>query len=141
MAKLTLEILTAVLIAAGAYDVPPSLILGVIEVESNFSPFALGDYVKGQPQSLGLMQLHIGGGAGTYYPAAFLLEVKNNVAIGTRYLAACLKAFDGDLQKGVSAYNQGIQGVKDRGWEFNKPYVDRVLEAQKNYLAFDQISR
>jgi len=141
MATLTLEILSAVLIAAGAYDVPPSLILGVIEIESNFSPFALGDYIQGTPQSLGLMQLNIGGGAGTHYPIAFLLEVKNNVALGTRYLAACLEAFEGDVMKGVSAYNQGIQGVKDRGWEFNKPYVDKVLEAQKKYLIFDQLSR
>jgi len=139
MAHISLAILAAVIAAANTYSVPPSLILAVIEVESNFNPFALGDYQEGLPQSLGLMQLNVAGGTGTHYPAAFLLDINNNVMLGARYLAACLKAFDGDVHKGVSAYNQGIQGVKDRGWEFNKAYVEKVLEAQKKYTPFDQV--
>ena len=141
MAQITVAILTAAVAAARVYDVPPSLILAVIEVESNFESFVLGDYKDGVPHSWGLMQLHDAGGAGSFYPAGFLLDTNNNVMLGTRYLAACLKAFPDDLKTGVSAYNQGITGAKQRGWEFNKPYVDKVLEAQKKYLVFDQILR
>jgi len=109
------------------YDVEAALIRAIIMQESSGNPNALGDYDSaGVPHSFGLMQLY-DKGAGAGYSPAFLLVIDNNVSIGTRYLKSCLDAFPGDLKTGISAYNQGIGGARDRGWTHNRAYVESVL--------------
>jgi soluble lytic murein transglycosylase-like protein len=109
------------------YNVDADLIRAIIQVESGGNPNALGDYDSaGVPHSFGLMQLN-DKGAGAGYSRSYLLNVDNNVNLGTKYLKACLNAFPGDLKTGISAYNQGIGGARTRGWTYNRAYVERVL--------------
>ena len=109
------------------YGVDAALIRAIIQVESGGNPDAKGDYDSaGVPHSFGLMQLN-DKGAGAGYRPEYLLDTDNNVRLGTNYLKACIDAFPGDLKSAVSAYNQGITGVRIRGWTFNRAYVERVL--------------
>ena len=122
----------AIMKYARQFRVEPVLIAAVIKTESNFNPNAVGDLSIGG--SYGLMQLYIKG-AGAGHTIEELMDIDNNIRIGTQYLAGCLDAFDGNRWQGVSAYNQGIQGVKDRGWEFNSDYVGTVIRTHDQILA------
>lgn len=120
-------------LAAKAFDVPMFLILGVIDVESGFNIHALGDYdVEGHPHSFGLMQLH-DQGAGHGYSQDILLNPASNIFIGTNYLRACMNIYPNNLRLAISAYNQGMAGAAERGWGFNKGYVETVLARRSYY--------
>jgi len=130
------DIKNAVEQASEYYGVDENLIYAIIQQESGFNPNALGDKdAWGNPHSFGLMQLY-DKGAGAGYSPEYLLDIYNNVNIGTNYLKRCLDAFGGDIVMAVSAYNQGISGARVRGWTYNRDYVDSVLA---NYESFKGI--
>lgn len=94
--------------AAKSYDVDPLLVHSVIQVESNYNPYALSN--KGAE---GLMQL---------IPAtARRFGVKNsfnsrdNIDAGVRYLKY-LKNLFGDDRLALAAYNAGEAAVARYGW-------------------------
>lgn len=123
----SIQIENAISKYSAQYGVETALIRAIIQQESGGNPNAKGDYDSaGVPHSFGLMQLN-DKGAGAGYSREYLLDIDNNVNIGTKYLKGCLDAFGGDLKKGISAYNQGIGGVVSRGWTYNRAYVERVL--------------
>lgn len=101
-------------------------LLAIIQVESNFDLYALGDYdwfekynIKFRfPMSYGLCQLHLRG-AGSRYQGRpeQLLVPETNISIGASYLRECIQAFPGDSQRGISAYNQGITNARLADWQ------------------------
>jgi soluble lytic murein transglycosylase-like protein len=128
------HILTELTWASGEHGVAMATVLAVAMAESGMDPNALGDYTaEGIPESFGLMQLHVRG-AGYGYTREQLLDLHTNVDIGVRYLRACLDAFPGDLYTGLSAYNQGIGGAKERGWTFNRTAVERYIYWYERFL-------
>ena len=127
------NVLDALTGACQRHGVELALALGLSTVESGLDPNARGDYdAAGVPHSFGLMQLY-DAGAGYGHTPEELLNLDNNTEWGCSYLRACLDAFPGDIFTGVSAYNQGIGGARSRGWEFNAPYVRRVLDFRDQY--------
>lgn len=130
MPTIELAVLLAVNQACQEHDVPLSLALAVAWVESKWNPVAKGDYDEGgNPHSYGLFQLY-NQGAGVGLPSEQLLDLKKNSQLGVAYLKLCLKAFSDNRFAAISAYNQGVQGCRDRGWDFNREYVEAVLRAQ-----------
>ena len=108
------------------HGVAVELAEAIAMAESNYNPHALGDYKNGVPMSFGAMQCYLKGACSGLTPEqAAIPEVNINRCIA--YLRACLDAFPGDLKTAISAYNQGIGGARQRGWEFNRVYVERVL--------------
>jgi soluble lytic murein transglycosylase-like protein len=108
---------------AGVYQVPIELVEAVIEVESNWQPYAVSP--KG---AAGLMQL---------MPAtAVKLGVRNpfrieeNIRAGVRYLAWLMRLFGGDLRLVTAAYYAGEVPILARGLKYCSPdvysYVSRV---------------
>ena len=112
-----LHILRIVHQQATQADIPPELVLAVIDVESNFDRFAISDAF-----ALGLMQimpfwlqeLRIGDGD---FNELFSIDL--NVLLGCRILKYYLDMEDGDLVQGLARYN----GSTGRRW-----YADRVLD-------------
>jgi len=114
-------------------DIDVPLIAAIIDAESGFDPSALGDEDDaGEPQSFGLMQLHIEG-AGYGYDPKLLLNPAFNVLVGCRYLKYLKAVFPNNIKLQVSAYNQGPGGAAERGFSHNRGYVENVLNLSRKY--------
>jgi soluble lytic murein transglycosylase-like protein len=91
--------------AATEYDVEPSLISAVIQVESGFNETAISP--KG---ARGLMQLMPE--TGKRYGAIDLHDVRTNIFAGTAYLRDLLLMFDGRIDLALAGYNAGENAVR-----------------------------
>ncbi|MBI4557610.1 MAG: lytic transglycosylase domain-containing protein [Candidatus Hydrogenedentes bacterium] len=107
------------------YAVEESLVLAVIQAESDFDPYAVS-----RCGARGLMQLMPStaeemGVRDIYDPA-------QNIAGGTQYLARMLNLFDNDLPLALAAYNAGPETVKKyRGvppFAETKGYIQTVCD-------------
>ncbi len=109
------EILEAVHRQATRDDVPPELVLAVIDVESNFDRYAISS-----SSALGLMQVmpfwvkEVG-----RKDKNVLFNIDFNVLLGCRILKYYLDKEHGDIVKALERYN-GSRGRRD--------YADRVLD-------------
>ncbi len=109
------EILKAVHRQATLDDVPPELVLAVIDVESNFDRYAISS-----SSALGLMQVmpfwvkEVG-----RKDKNVLFNIDFNVLLGCRILKYYLDMEHGDFVKALERYN-GSRGRRD--------YADRVLD-------------
>jgi soluble lytic murein transglycosylase-like protein len=98
-----IELLTLVHLEAARAELPPELILAVIEVESNFDRYAVS--IAG---ALGLMQImpfwldEIG------RPDDNLLHTDTNLRYGCTILRFYLDKEDGDLQRALGRYNGSL---------------------------------
>jgi hypothetical protein len=111
--------------AANTYRLPPSLILSVIRMESNFVPWAVSP--KG---AMGLMQLMPGTAADLGVKDPFC--PRENIMGGSRYLRQLINCFDGSLPLAVAAYNAGPHRVVEAGHQVpeireTKQFVNKVL--------------
>lgn len=110
-----LDILRTVHEQATAVDLPPELVLAVIDVESNFDRYAIST-----ANALGLMQVmpfwikELG-----ETDMNRLFDVEFNVLLGCRILKYYLDMEDGDLIQALARYN----GSTGQRW-----YGDRVLD-------------
>ena len=133
-------ILTIVCVEVGTFFAcPPSLMLAIAKVESNFDLYALGDRdPQGIPHSFGPWQLN-DRGVGAGYSTEFLLDIHHGAYLTGKELVRLCKVFDCDYNKVIAAWRLGETGVKSRGWEAVKTYVEQVLEAREEYLLLDQV--
>lgn len=118
-------------------DVPPSLILAMIDVESTFDPCA--NSVKGAKGLMQVMPRRILGNAHVDSRFAFrghqFYDPHWNIQFGADYLGYLLERF-GDLDVALTAYNQGPTRVakKLRRRTFRgSSYARRVLDREKIY--------
>jgi hypothetical protein len=135
---LTLSILYALFVAFGTDDYkiaskitgcPEWILRGIVDTESEGTSGIVGKDGK----SIGLCQINESLHA--YYVKLFGTEYNVNDDLDSLILAGKLimyniKMFDGDLKKGIAAYNQGISGVKKNGAK--DAYVNRVF-AGRNF--------
>lgn len=109
---------------ASANGVDPSLLAGLVRVESNFNPNAvsrsgalgLGQLMPGTARELGVNPR----------------DPKQNLQGAAKYLRKMLDSFDGDLTAGLRAYNQGPgnqQRFPDGVSEEARSYPRKVLQA------------
>ncbi|MGI6084282.1 MAG: lytic transglycosylase domain-containing protein [Acetivibrionales bacterium] len=114
------------------FGLDPKLVRAVIKEESGFQPFALST-----SGAMGLMQLMPGTAEGLGVTDAYNIE--QNILGGTQYLYYQLKAFDGDLELALAAYNAGPNAVKKHGgippYTQTQNYVKKVLKSYEMYQA------
>jgi len=122
------------------YDVPVSLVLGVITRESAF-------YVKAQSPAgaQGLMQIipataqEISQDVGRRHYNIF--QIRHNIEFGAWYLRKMIDRFDGDVELAIRAYNCGptcVEMVTSGEWESGYPtetigYHEAVLMWMSRY--------
>lgn len=117
-------------------EVDPAILLGLIQVESNFNPDATNLNTNGTSDR-GLMQINSGTSKWLWgrafpeepYDVCKLYDPKINITLGTLYLQDMLIRY-GDIEKALTAYNKGPGGlerwVKKHG-TYNSGYSRSVL--------------
>ena len=108
---------------ANVYQVPVELVEAVIEVESDWQPYAVSP--KG---AAGLMQLMPATASRLGVRNRF--QIEENLRGGVEYLAWLMHLFRGDLRLVTAAYYVGERRILARGLEYSSPdvysYVSRV---------------
>jgi soluble lytic murein transglycosylase-like protein len=109
---------------AAQYDVSPTLVRAVIQVESNFNPNCVSN--KG---ARGLMQLMPG--TARRFGVTNIHDVEQNIHGGVRFLAYLMRLFNGDLPRVLAGYNAGENAVLKYGgippYEETSTYVVRAM--------------
>lgn len=115
---------------AHAYRVPVELVEAVIDVESDWNPYAVSP--KG---AVGLMQLMPSTAAAFRVRNRFW--VRDNIRGGVAYLAWLIHLFRGDLRLAMAAYFAGENQIAPRGLEYSSrqvyEYVSRVARRYKRW--------
>jgi soluble lytic murein transglycosylase-like protein len=116
--------------AAKAHGVDAALIHAVISAESGYNQFA-----RSPKGARGLMQLIPETGA--RYGATNLLDPRQNIEAGTRYLKDLMGMFGNDVRLVLAAYNAGEGAVMRYGnippYEETRQYVPKVMAYYKRY--------
>jgi soluble lytic murein transglycosylase-like protein len=101
---------------AQVYQVPVELVESVIDVESNWNPYAVSS--KG---AVGLMQLMPG--TALEFGVRNRFQVEDNVRGGVAYLAWLIQLFRGDLRLVMGAYVAGQDRMLSRGLAYSSREV------------------
>jgi soluble lytic murein transglycosylase-like protein len=113
---------------ARVYQVPVELVDAVIQVESNWNPYAVS--AKG---AAGLMQLMPE--AAVRFGVQDRFNIRENVRGGVAYLAWLIRLFKGDLRLAVAAYFVGESPILLRGLAYSSrqvfDYVSRVARVYR----------
>ena len=86
--------------AAGQHEVDPKLVHAIVQVESNYNPYAIS-----RRGARGLMQLITA--TARRFGVTDIFDPEENLGGGIRYLKYLMEMFDGDLQLSLAAYNAG----------------------------------
>ncbi|MGK0445692.1 MAG: soluble lytic murein transglycosylase-like protein [Bermanella sp.] len=113
--------------AASEHDLPPEMVLAVIQVESAFKPYALS-YVgaQGYMQVMPFWRNEIG------RPDDNLMDLKTNLRYGCAILAHYLKREKGNWTRALARYN----GSLGKTW-----YPEKVFNAWQKRWFVQNISR
>ncbi|WP_064604073.1 lytic transglycosylase domain-containing protein [Photobacterium sp. J15] len=111
------------------YDVPLSLVLGIIETESNFNPNAVSHKgAKGLMQLMDMNSRH-------WKIDPFIPE--QNIKVGTAMISRLLGKYQGNIDLALAAYNAGEGNVrKYRGippYRETQQYVIKVKRKMRKY--------
>lgn len=108
-----------------------ALLHAVVSVESGYDPKA-----RSRKGAVGLMQLMPA--TARRYGVADVLDPRQNLQAGARYLRDLLAQFNSDLNLALAAYNAGEKAVADHGnrippFRETEDYVPRVLAYYHKY--------
>jgi len=116
--------------AAGLYQIPEELVRAVIKVESDYDPQAVS-----RVGAQGLMQLMPE--TAQRMQVRDVMDPRENVLGGVRYLRVLANMFNGDLQLTLAGYNAGENAVVRHGgippFDETEDYVARVLGYYRRY--------
>ena len=112
---------------AHVYQVPVELVESVIDVESNWNPYAVSP--KG---AVGLMQLMPE--TALEFGVRNRFQVEDNMRGGVAYLAWLIQLFKGDLRLVMGAYVAGQDRMLSRGLDYSSREVyEYVLNVARQY--------
>jgi soluble lytic murein transglycosylase-like protein len=129
----------AIQAASAKHGVPAALIAAIIEAESGGRAAIIGR--SGPTRDVGLMQINPKAHPKYFRNNPDPTDPFRNVDYGTSLLRDNLRAFSGDLDKSIAAYNAGIGGVRRAAREgrdprevtYHRGYVDQVLKNLGKY--------
>ncbi|HEX5417742.1 MAG TPA: lytic transglycosylase domain-containing protein [Chloroflexota bacterium] len=129
-----------IIAAATARGLKPSIVAGLIDVESGGNPDATSpDNGPGLGHALGLMQVL----EGEFTPTQNGHDVETNLAVGCRVLRAKIDAFGGRLESGLAAYFGAVDqdgnptDATDLTGTSGKKYVALVLASAERFGELD----
>ena len=113
--------------AAEVYSIDENLLIAMAHKESTFNAAN-----RSRSGAVGLMQIMPSTGARYGLSVEQLLDPYINIGFGAMYISERIAAYNGDWEKGLSAYNQGSRSV-NRG-TYSTAYASRIMTA---YYAID----
>lgn len=131
---------------ADKYDLNPSLILSVIEVESNFNQWEVGSsrdrgYMQIIPATEKWLASDFGSELGLKYNPDRIFDPEYNIGLAAAYLNLLQTNYGDDYNRILSEYNRGPGNLKkyyQRNGTYSTSYSRKVLSAEKDYLAFNK---
>ncbi len=142
---LDLEASAALVHYVELYDLDYSLILSIIETESNFQP-----YLVGTSNDRGLMQIIpstekalvdlYGSTIGVDYNPNRIFEPDYNLGLGISYIAHLVNIYGMDEDKVLTAYNRGDGGMASyyaNYSTYSTPYSRSVIDRSTKYRELD----
>lgn len=130
---------------AEQFDLNPSLILAVIDLESNFKQFEVGGaqdrgYMQIIPSTEKWLAKEFGEKIGVSYDPEQIFEPNYNIGLGAAYLSLLKGVYGENYNRILSEYNRGPYNLQ-RYYEANNTYVTTyskvVLSREKKYLVFN----
>ncbi len=115
--------------ASRKYGVPVSLLKAMVKMESDFQPNETSS-----TGAAGLMQLMPE--TAKYLGVTDVYDPEQNIMGGARYISEKLKAYDGNLELALSAYNAGSGTVQKYGNTVPpqcRAYVSKILSYKEAY--------
>ncbi|MCD8087254.1 MAG: transglycosylase SLT domain-containing protein [Oscillospiraceae bacterium] len=114
------------------YDLDPSLVLAIIEVESGFDADVISS-----TDDYGLMQINSSNFEWLAEELGIIdfLEPTQNLRAGCYILYQCLQMTDGETDKALMIYNMGLSAASE-AWELGvtgTSYTRAVLEVMEDY--------
>ncbi|UMZ73639.1 stalk domain-containing protein [Natranaerofaba carboxydovora] len=96
------------------YGIDIHVVLGLIQVESNFDPENVGSVAgaRGLLQVMPSTAERVANSHGYEFNSELLFDAKYNIKIGTTYLKERYEKYDGDLHRVLSAYNMGSENLE-----------------------------
>ncbi len=120
------------------HGVDPELVKAMIQVESNYNPYAISR--KG---ARGLMQLMPG--TATRYGVRQIFDPRENIEGGVKYLRDLIELFDSNLRFAVAAYNAGentvqrVNGIPN--YVETQNYVRKVMALYNGDASYKQYAK
>lgn len=130
---------------ADANDIPYSLVLSIIELESNFQKDLVGasqdrGYMQIIPASERYLATKFGEELGLTYDPSRIFEAEYNLALGIKYIDMLRDTHGNDYERILSEYNRGPGNLAKYYAAYNTystSYSRKVLSKQQKYLALN----
>lgn len=131
---------------AEEYDLNPSLILSVIEVESNFNQWEVGSskdrgFMQIIPSTEKWLAKDFGKEIGLSYNPERIFDPEYNIGLAAAYLNLLKENYGDNYDRILSEYNRGPSNLKryyQKHGTYSTSYSRKVLAAQEKYLAFNK---
>lgn len=130
---------------ADMYELPYSMVLSIIELESNFQKDLVGSsqdrgYMQIIPSSERYLATKFGEELGLTYDPSRIFEAEYNLALGIKYLDMLRDQYGDNYDRILSEYNRGPGNLARYYAAYNTystSYSRKVLSKQQKYLAFN----
>lgn len=130
---------------ADMYDIPYSLVLAIIDVESNFNKELVGyshdrGYMQIIPGTEKYLATHFGEELGLTYDPNRIFEPEYNLALGIKYLDELMSEYGSDYDRILSAYNRGAGNLSKyyQAYKtYSTSYSRKVLTNETLYVALN----
>ena len=109
-------------------NLDPFIVIGVIKAESNFDPDAVGAAgERGLGQLMDNTAKPVAQNLGYVYDSNKLFDIRYNLKLTITQLSYLYELYDYDINKTLTAYNRGQQGLDDYIAEGKSEYKDPAM--------------
>lgn len=142
---LDLEAAAAVVYYSDFYGIQYSLILSIIEIESNFNQYLVGTsedrgYMQIIPETEKYLVQMFGSRIGIEYNPELIFEPDYNLGLGISYIAYLYSRHGDHLDKILTEYNRGAGGLAAYYREnatYSSSYSRAVIDRREKYLQLE----
>lgn len=128
---------------ADEYELNPSFLLGVMDLESSFNQYLVGTsqdrgYMQVIPSTEKWLAKAYGDELGLIYNPSEIFDPRYNISLSAKYFDVLNTEFNGNYTKMLTAYNRGTGGLYKWYKEnstYETAYSRVVLKREKKYLS------